>query len=277
MAESAYDAILLDLDGTLVTDQGHVHADTLASLQAAQERGLTVMIATGRSHGATAPVLEQLGLETPAVVFNGAGVYCPRKKRLLETQLLSNRTTQRALAWCLEQQLLPVLAGEHGRFSIEPRNEAEEKALAFYPKIELVAPADLPLEYVIRLTVFSMEHTQASQLGAELGAALDSPVYITHFPLNALANHRESELLVADVQPPCRGKGEGLRILRDSYGIEAARVVAVGDAFNDVPMFEAAGLAVAMGNAMPEAKAAADRVIGDNNSSALAELIDELF
>ena len=59
--------------------------------------------------------------------------------------------------------------------------------------------------------------------------------------------------------------------------MDAQRVVAVGDATNDVPMFEAAGLGVAMANGMPEARAAADRVIGDNNSDALAELLDELF
>lgn len=277
MAARAFDAILLDLDGTLVGDDGQIHWRTLASLRAAQERGAIVMIATGRSQQATLPVLETLGLMTPAVVFNGAGVYCPRKERMLETQLLSNRTLKAAADWCLATGHLPVHAGEHGRFSIQPRSDAEASALAFYPDVKLVKPADLPLEYIIRVTVFSSQHEDSGQLGLELQAALQHPAYVTHFPLNALANHRASELLVADVQPPCRGKGEGLRILRDEYQVDPSRVIAVGDAFNDVPMFRAAGLAVAMGNAMPEAKAEADRVIGDNNSSSLADLIDELL
>ena len=42
-------------------------------------------------------------------------------------------------------------------------------------------------------------------------------------------------------------------------------------------MVEAAGLGVAMGNGMDELKAKADRVIGSNNSSAIAELVDELW
>ena len=84
-------------------------------------------------------------------------------------------------------------------------------------------------------------------------------------------------MMAVDVHPPCRGKAEGLRWLEERYGIPPARVVAVGDATNDLPMIEEAGLGVVMSNGMPEAKERADRLIGDNNSDALAELIEELF
>jgi hydroxymethylpyrimidine pyrophosphatase-like HAD family hydrolase len=66
-------------------------------------------------------------------------------------------------------------------------------------------------------------------------------------------------------------------VLEETRGIAARRVVAVGDATNDVPMFRAAGLSVAMGSGMKEARDAAQRVIGDNNSHAIAELVEELF
>jgi hydroxymethylpyrimidine pyrophosphatase-like HAD family hydrolase len=68
-----------------------------------------------------------------------------------------------------------------------------------------------------------------------------------------------------------------VRFARERWSIPAERIVAVGDATNDIPMFEAAGLAVAMESGMPEAVAAADRVIGDNGTTALAELVEELF
>jgi hydroxymethylpyrimidine pyrophosphatase-like HAD family hydrolase len=82
---------------------------------------------------------------------------------------------------------------------------------------------------------------------------------------------------VCDVHPPCKGKAEGLRVLQELYGIAPERVVAVGDASNDVPMFEAAGLAVAMRESMEEALAAADRVIGSNDSETIGALVEELF
>ena len=66
-------------------------------------------------------------------------------------------------------------------------------------------------------------------------------------------------------------------MLEERYGIPPERVVAVGDAHNDVPMLAGAGLAVAMGNAFRSAREAADRIIGDNNGDAIAELVEELF
>ena len=63
----------------------------------------------------------------------------------------------------------------------------------------------------------------------------------------------------------------------NEVGIPAERVVCVGDATNDIPMFEAAGLSVAMGDGMPEALAAADRVIGASDTDAISELVEELF
>ena len=82
---------------------------------------------------------------------------------------------------------------------------------------------------------------------------------------------------MVDVQPPCRGKGEALRWLEQERGIPAERVVCVGDAGNDVPMLEGAGLGVAMENAFRSAREAADRIIGSNNTEAIAELVEELF
>ncbi len=80
-----------------------------------------------------------------------------------------------------------------------------------------------------------------------------------------------------DLHPPCRGKAEALRVLDEQEGIPPEAVVAVGDATNDLPMMEAAGLGVAMGSGMPEVIAVADRVIGGHDTDAIAELIEELF
>ena len=82
---------------------------------------------------------------------------------------------------------------------------------------------------------------------------------------------------VVDVHPPSKGKAEGLRFLEEAYGIPAERVVAIGDAGNDVEMLRAAGLGVAMGQAQEPVQRLADRVIGDHDSDAIAELVEELF
>ena len=274
---ASYDAILLDLDGTLFTDEGEIRPTTLASLRAAHASGVRIMLATGRSEVGARPIVEELGFDTPAIVFNGAGVYCPVERRLLEERVLSDRTVEGALAYAVTRDLLPVVIRAGAKYSLRPRDAHEERAIAYFHGLSVLEPHELPLERAIRVTIFSGVHPSSDALATELEAAVERPIYVTHFPLQALADHRESPLLVADVQPPCRGKAEGLRLLQELYGIPPERVVAIGDATNDVPMFAGAGLGVAMENSMEEALAAADRVIGSNNSDAIAQLVEELF
>ena len=273
----AYDAILLDLDGTLVDASDRIHPRTLESLRAAAERGVRVLVATGRSELATAPVLDALAIDEPAIVYNGAAVWDPRSRRLVEERTLSRRSLERTIAFGLERGYMTVTMCAGAKYALEPRGELERMALRDMRGLRLVAPADLLAQRAIRVTLFSTEHASSLELAQELEQHVAQPIYLTHFPLSALPHHRESTLLVCDVHPPCRGKGEALRLVAERYQIPPARVVAVGDATNDVPMLEAAGLAIAMEHSMPEALAHADRVIGGCESDAIGKLVEELF
>ena len=72
-------------------------------------------------------------------------------------------------------------------------------------------------------------------------------------------------------------KGVGLADLCEKMGLTLADAVAAGDSANDVGMLKAAGLGCCMANGTPDAKAAADRVIGDVREDGLAALIEELW
>ena len=68
-------------------------------------------------------------------------------------------------------------------------------------------------------------------------------------------------------------KASVLRLLCEQLGVSMGQVIAFGDQGNDREMIEAAGLGVAMGNAVDEVKARANVVIGDNESASIAEFI----
>ncbi|MBK7877828.1 MAG: HAD-IIB family hydrolase [Planctomycetes bacterium] len=94
MSSRAYDALVLDLDGTLLDDAGRVRPRSRAALQAARAAGVRVLVATGRSSLSAHDVLDELDLDLPAIVFNGAGLYCPKKKRLLEERVLGTAASR---------------------------------------------------------------------------------------------------------------------------------------------------------------------------------------
>ncbi len=277
MAQRNYDAILLDLDGTLLDEQDTIHPRNLAALREAAARGVRVMVATGRSELATLPVLAQLGIEHPAVVFNGAGLWCPRAGRLIEERVLSERTLARAVEFGAAGGYMTVAMCAGVKYATSPRDDDETSALKDMLGLVRVEPRELLDRRALRVTLFSQSHASSDEFAAQIERAIAQPVYTTHFPLSCLPHHRASRMLVVDIHPPCRGKAEALRWLAEEHGVDPERVVAVGDAGNDVPMMRAAGLGVAMGNAYPDALAAADRVIGANDTDAIAGLVEELF
>jgi len=273
----AYDAIVLDIDGTLLDEQDRIPDKTRAALERARRSGVKVMLATGRSHLTTRQVALDLGLEEPAVVFNGAAVYDAVADDFLELFALPESVVEALLAHADVAGFLPIVARSDGMFGRHARSELEARVLSGYPKVSLRHTAELPRNQALRVTLFSDQHDHSHALLLAVQRAVRHDAYHTHFALAAIAAFRDSTMQVLDVQPPCAGKAEALRVLAARHGIAPERVVAVGDADNDLPMIEAAGLGVAMGNATDTAKQAADRVIGHHGSDALAELIDELF
>lgn len=272
-----YDALVLDIDGTLLDDREQLSQRTRAAIAAARAAGVVVMLATGRSHDGARPWLKELALDTPCVVFNGAGVFDLGENRIIESFELPVQLVSDLLSLAETNQLLPVVARAELQYVRQPQ-AAELPMLRGFRNLEAVPGSALPREHVLRVTLYSGSHANSLALLTDVMQTVGArPVYCTHFPLSELAHSRESLVQVVDVQPDCPGKGLALQLLARRYGIAKERVVAVGDAPNDLPMLELAGLGVAMGNARPEVKRVAKRVIGHNDSDALARLIEELF
>jgi Cof subfamily protein (haloacid dehalogenase superfamily) len=272
-----YDAVLLDLDGTLLDGQGQIRPRNVDALRSLVDKGVEVMIATGRSTVATLPAIKVLELETPMLVFNGAGIYCPKTDKLLEERILSNAVVGRSMDFARDRELLMVVQQSTKKFALKPRTHDERRALDFFTGLQEVAPEQMPRECVMRVIYYSAQHEDSAALRADVAEALDAPLFLTDFPLNLLVTHRDSPLSVVDVHPPSRGKAEGLRYLSEQRGIAPERVVAIGDASNDLDMLKAAGLGVAMGGSSALVQSVADRVIDHHDTDAIADLIDELF
>ena len=72
-------------------------------------------------------------------------------------------------------------------------------------------------------------------------------------------------------------KAQSLQKLLNSIGLTANEMICCGDGFNDLSMIEYAGLGVAMGNAQPVVKDAADYITGTNDEDGLVEVIDKFI
>ena len=80
-----------------------------------------------------------------------------------------------------------------------------------------------------------------------------------------------------EVIPKVINKGQGIRDICKVLGIDPDEVISFGDAANDIPMLQEAGMGVAMGNAAEAVKAAADMVTLSNNEDGIAAALEKLL
>ncbi len=270
-------ALVVDLDGTLLSDEGTIHPQTRSALHRIHGEGVRVMIATGRSEQSAAPAVDDLGIHLPTIIYNGAALWCPKDRQLIRERLIEAKHLDVILDFAHAEDLMPVVMCADTKKAFTARPQVLDFPLHDMNNIEIVSESDLRLERPIRLSVFSKRHENAAEFAEEIRKIHDSDSYMTWFPLNLLPELRDSPLKVVDIQPACEGKKEALNYLEEEEGIKPELVVAIGDAPNDVPMVAGAGLGIAMGNAMEELKQVADRIIGNNDTGAIGDLVDELW
>jgi len=272
-----YQAVLIDLDGTLLTTQGRVPQRTAEVIHAVQALGVRVMIVTGRSIASACAAIENLRLETPICAYNGGAFYCTRRQHVLHEVFLEPSLCRTVLELVRDRQIDCFVNQGDRKVTLRPLRDEYALLLETLIGVEQVdAVADLPLDRVARLTLYGHEEEMRDVLD-HLSQEHAGRIYLEGFPISSLPSHRDHHGHVCDVHPPTAGKAEALHYLESELGIPREDVVAVGDGRNDVPMVRGAGLGVAMEGAFPELKAVASRVIGGHDEEAVAALLSEIF
>ncbi|MGP8259679.1 MAG: HAD-IIB family hydrolase [Acidobacteriaceae bacterium] len=289
--------IAIDLDGTLLGDDGRVSPRNLAALYAAQARGIQLVVATGRRHSFAMRALRLLGLHPDSILISSNGTVtrtvgacatswrqgrCSEEaipSRLLARTHLPHATAVWLCAHVAEFRNAFVLTfdrtqpdGEDSRgalvverldhltASISRWMAANEPYLSQVMPIEdaLADPSDPPIQAMLCGTLERMARAEARLL-EHPGVAVSGQA--SESAPHQLTLHRTEyparDLSILDILPAGCSKGAALMTLAHARGIDAAEMLAIGDNWNDVSMLEAAGRAVLMDNASEELKAIA--------------------
>lgn len=268
-----FDLIILDVDGTIYEpptdgtshdDSGrHLGFDTeiAATISEIQTAGIPVTIASGRTLEFIHINLYPMGITTPCVSTQGAIIGDPITGLILRREGFTRADARTLAAWVDEGSRLCAFyfVDEHGRNTIlqnidTPANPYYDAIIGVprrthtpFSSLLVDDESDLP----VKLLMLSDQLAEAS-LPAELQTRFGPGVHVgrTHPSL--------IEVTTAGVD-----KGSGVIHLCELLGVDPARVLAIGDNDNDVPMFRQVGFPIAMGNGSPNAKAAAKWVAPD--------------
>jgi len=256
--------LMTDLDGTLLTDDKRILDRDERAIGRFRSGGGIFTIATGRGYSMAKPVADKLGLDCPAVVYNGAAVYDFTEERFLWQCEIGDRA-------------LDIITRVAERFP-DIGTEVLRGNTVYVPFLNEMEQWHLDLENV---------HPDRSALSdipkggwlkvlfaypPEKMDSLEQFVYST--PELSGAHWVRSAPMFFECLPEGIDKAAGYRELIRVIGAEDRFTVAAGDFMNDLAMVQSADLGAAVSSAQPEVRAAADIVLCDNNSGAISELID---
>lgn len=260
--------IFSDLDETLLCSDKSISDKNRAAIRQATAAGHSFVIATGRPFESAKKINDQLGLNDDGcymVSYNGGHVYdCYRRKIMCDCRL-DMRTIRELFAFADEAGLY-IQTYQNG----EILTKAATEELEFYagntnlkasPRADVLDYLTTEPNKAIIINLHDHESLERFRAGHEQWAKgkcrmmFSNPQYL-------------------EVVPEGISKQSGIRFLMDALGVDRADTIAVGDEANDIEMIKAAGIGVAVSNANPAAKEAADYVTtASNNEDAIAEVI----
>lgn len=264
----SYKALALDLDGTLTDHNKKVPENNKKAIDRAIEKGVKIILASGRPLFGITPVARELGLDKKGgyiLAYNGGSIIdCKTGKQLSATILPDN---------CIAD--ICSLARHNNVYALT------------YADTQIVAESDED-EYVMK----EAKCNAATVIKVpDLNAYVDYPVekflvvgeHEKLIPVQKalLEKHKGiinaffSESYFLEVVPESVAKDVALDKLLGILGIKSEELAACGDGMNDIPMLKYAGLAVAMDNAYDEVKMYADVIVPSNDDCGVAYAIEK--
>lgn len=273
-----------DLDGTLLQPDARLSEETRRLLAKALGEGKLFTIATARTPATVASILEGVSLPLSAIVMTGVAFWDPVTGVYSDIEYMARETVEKLIAIYRKNRCATfIYTLPHDiidMYHIGPLSDIETDLIE--------SRRGNPYKRIC----ISPEEAEAGSFDIPRGLAdnLDKVILFYGMQRDALSHRTYEESLrvpgahpqfyhdfygpeIGIVEQFSPGATKALAIKRLARRIGADHVVAFGDNINDLPMLREADLAVAVENALPEVKEAADIIIGPNTSDSVARFI----
>ena len=265
--------IASDIDGTLLDRNHRVPRRNRDAVARAVQQCAYFALSTGRPFRWIEPVLEQLTVRPVCVTSNGAVLYDSAEDRVLSARELYPDALEEVVT--VAQRVLGTVGFGAERaggsladapeelFVVDPRYSEN----ALFEGFGVVSVGELVAQPVVKLLIRNTDYS-APELYDLIAPHIDPELaHITY-------SMQEGELEVA---APNVTKRRGVEWLAKQHGIAQEETIAFGDMPNDIEMLTWAGCGVAMENALPAVKAAADAVTVANHQAGVAKVLERWF
>lgn len=286
--------LAIDIDGTLLDSTGDIPQANLDAIHAARRAGILVTLCTGRGLIESLFAAEAVAQRDPMVVAGGSIIACPVTHATLHRYPMQRDIVSLATNTLLSHKL-PVMV-------------LKDPVSVGYDYLMVTGPEKLALDPVTQWWLESLsvrvryaehledddhpEHTvrfgacanaeRLEPICEQLTESIGHAAALHHFPAVVAPDHARAPepgktLHVLEGFARDANKWTAISRLARDRGIHPSRIAAIGDQINDLPMIAAAGLGIAMGNAVESVKTAATRHTTTNDHAGVAHAIDNIL
>jgi len=270
LKQPKYRLLVVDIDGTLLNKENRISAADIAAIKRAAASGIRVSLCTGRVPQGCHRILTELGLDGCHIFFDGALVFNPSTREEVYAVPISPALMRRTTLYARENHLHYDVYSRDTFYS-QGDDWATEIRKSFFHLLPVPANFDelSRRERLIKGTIVTRtpeERNRAAAFQSHFKGRLDCSWTTTPaFPGVHFIN----------VINPAASKGKALEKLCRYLHIPLEQTMAIGDGVNDISLLQKAGLAVAMGNGVPELHKVAHTVTLDVDNSGVAAAITQ--
>lgn len=258
--------ICTDLDGTLLRNDKTISSENLDAIEYFKNEGGLFTIVTGRMPHTAFDICENARINAPFGCINGGGVYDYKRREYIWKLALPDGFDE--LIELVEQNLPNV--GTQANTFYKTYFSKENSIMEFFRQVtnapNLVCHYKDIKEPIAKI-LFGIETEEEMQTAIKI---------LDNHPLSDKFDFVRSEKYLYEILPKGVGKGTAILKLCECLGLDKNKTIAIGDYNNDISMFNAASVGIAVSNACDDAKKAADFITVSNEEHAIAQVIYDL-
>jgi Cof subfamily protein (haloacid dehalogenase superfamily) len=259
-------AVISDVDGTLVTDEKILTSRAQSAVAKLRASGIVFSIISSRPPRGLHMLTGPLEITAPICGFNG-GLIATADLSVITEHLLPPAVARRAVD-ALEARRVQVwvFSGQDWlvRHPDGPYVMLEERTVGLRAKV--VEDWETSFASAAKIVGVSEDFALLARCETEVSVALADNACVAR-----------SQPYYLDITHPLANKGSALSEIAKLLALPLAEIAVIGDGNNDVAMFERSGLSIAMGNASPEVRRAADFVTDSNREDGFANTIERFI
>ena len=268
--------IALDIDGTLINSNHEVTPVTRQAIASAQKAGTEIIVSTGRVYSALPhDILKELNIRY-VITTNGSAVYRTQDQMCLFENCMELDMFLPILEKLQACDILIHLSIDGECYYTASKHSVIDKMDVSDKRKQYLHSAGKCVE---NLTVFARKNNRPVQKVTLCFYPLPDGTYKHHDELEAFLRNNPALSTVCggdtslEITKAGVGKGMGLRFLSEYLGIPMEHTIACGDSENDLDILQTAAIGVAMENASPILKKAADFITLSNDEDGIAHML----